>query len=126
MTISRRQRRVLNAIDGELSLDTTLARLTRLFTGPIRTPPDVWLAMRHAPLQPARTRPTRLFVVALILAVALGMAGTLVGMLLNIPVLGDVPLVVLLNTAIVFTAVVAIRTARRRTDTETAAGVRQI
>jgi heme A synthase len=112
MTISQRERRVLDAIDGELSRDATLARLVRLFTGPMTTPPDVWLGPRQTPHRPTRTRPTRLFVV-LILAVALGAVGTVLGVVLNFPVLADASL------AIVFVTAATIRAVRRRPNAKT-------
>jgi hypothetical protein len=118
MTISQRERCVLDAIDGELSRDTTLAQLVRLFTGPVTTPPDVWLGAHRTPRRSTRTRLTRLTVV-LTLTVALGTAGTVLGVVLNMPVLGDVSLAVLLNAAIVFITVTTIRTIRRRTNAET-------
>ena len=47
MTMSQRERRLLAAIEAELSQDATLTRLASLFTGPIMTPPDVWLSTRR-------------------------------------------------------------------------------
>jgi hypothetical protein len=118
MTISQRERRVLNAIDGELSRDTTLARLARLFTGPVTTPPDVWLGAHRTSHRSTWTRQTWLLVV-LILAAALGTAGTVVGLVLNIPVLSNTSFVVLLTAAAVFVTVATIRTTRRRANAET-------
>jgi hypothetical protein len=82
MTISQRERRVLDAIEGELTRDATLARLARLFTGPVPTPPDVWVGARR-PIADHATRkqpPNWLFVV-LTLIVTLSTAGMVLGVM---------------------------------------------
>jgi membrane protein YdbS with pleckstrin-like domain len=78
----------------------------------------VSLGAHRTPHRPTRTRSTGLLVV-LILAVALGTAGTVVGVALNIPVLGNASFFVLLIAAVVFVTVATIRTIRRRRNAET-------
>lgn len=115
MTISQREWRALNAIERELSLDAALTRLASLFTGPITVSPDARLGTvspdaRPVVSRPAWNSPVRLLV---ILALVLGVAGTVVGAVLRIPVLSGTSLVVLLTAATLFTLGVATRRARR-------------